>query len=346
MITARSSTNASEKNVRLAKSFADDISTAATHGKWKLPKHMLLGITLRHLTGSAELITIMNRYGHCQSYPLVLELETAMAQQVTQQDSILPSNITPALNKVSHLCWDNFDINEETPSGTGTTHVTHGILIQEVLEVSNIPPTETGIVKTKERSFKFIPSQLPPCFVKKKAEPSFVNSSSDTSTRRESDITPKTSTIEESVWILCRSFHNVSYTVPDWSGWISKTAVETIQHLQSVIGFMTPIFYPITDCATVQLCLVTSLEAAKQLKQEYTLITMDLAAAKIAYDIQWQNMEKFSKVIINLGAFHAMCSFMGSLGKMMTGSGLEDILIEAGVCASGSIQKVLSGKAL
>ena len=107
---------------------------------------------------------------------------------------------------------------------------------------------------------------------------------------------------------------------------------------------MTPIFYPITDYATVQQCLVTSLEAAKQLKQEYTLITMDLAAAKIAYDIQWQNMEKFSKVIINLGAFHAMCSFMGSLGKMMTGSGLEDILIEAGVCASGSIQKVLSGK--
>ena len=39
-----------------------------------------------------------------------------------------------------------------------------------------------------------------------------------------------------------------------------------------------------------------------------------------------------------------MCSYMGSLGKMMTGSGFEDILIESGVCASGSIAKVMSGK--
>jgi len=35
---------------------------------------------------------------------------------------------------------------------------------------------------------------------------------------------------------------------------------------------------------------------------------------------------------------------MGSLGKMMSGSGLEEVIIEAGVCASGSIDRVISGK--
>jgi len=34
---------------------------------------------------------------------------------------------------------------------------------------------------------------------------------------------------------------------------------------------------------------------------------------------------------------------MGALGKMVAGSGFEDILIEAGVCASGSINQVMSG---
>ena len=45
----------------------------------------------------------------------------------------------------------------------------------------------------------------------------------------------------------------------------------------------------------------------------------------------------------HLGAFHTMCSYMGALGKIMAGSGFEDILIESGICASGTVEKVLSG---
>jgi len=71
---------------------------------------------------------------------------------------------------------------------------------------------------------------------------------------------------------------------------------------------------------------------------------MDLAAAKMAYDIIWDSGDKFSNVILNLGPFHVMCSFMGALGKMMTSSGFEDILIESGLCASGSIHQIMSGK--
>jgi hypothetical protein len=107
---------------------------------------------------------------------------------------------------------------------------------------------------------------------------------------------------------------------------------------------MAPILHPITDRATVQQCLELSLQISNQLNQEYTLVTMDLAAAKLAYDIIWDGRERFSKVILNLGAFHTRCSYMGSLGKMMTGSGFEDILIESGLCASGSINQVMSGK--
>ena len=29
---------------------------------------------------------------------------------------------------VSHICWDNFDINDETPSSAGITHITHDIV--------------------------------------------------------------------------------------------------------------------------------------------------------------------------------------------------------------------------
>jgi len=86
------------------------------------------------------------------------------------------------------------------------------------------------------------------------------------------------------------------------------------------------------------------MEATKTLGQSVTFVIMDLAAAKIALDLKWHNNVKFSSVLIHLGAFHTMCSYMGALGRMMTGSSFEDILIESGICASGSIAKVLSGK--
>jgi len=113
---------------------------------------------------------------------------------------------------------------------------------------------------------------------------------------------------------------------------------------QSKIGYMAPILYPITDPATVQQCIKTSMEVSRKLNQEYTFITMDLAAAKIAYNIVWDDHERYSKVIMHLDAFHTTCSYLGAIGKMMSGRGFEDIVMESGLCACGSIEQVLSGK--
>ena len=50
------------KTMQVAKSVAEDICYAATRGRWVMPKHVQLGLSLHHLTGSAELITLLNRY--------------------------------------------------------------------------------------------------------------------------------------------------------------------------------------------------------------------------------------------------------------------------------------------
>ena len=59
-----------------------------------------------------------------------------MANAVMLHDTILPSNISVYNNKISHTCFDNFDILEETPSGAGTTHMTLGAIIQELCDPS------------------------------------------------------------------------------------------------------------------------------------------------------------------------------------------------------------------
>ena len=87
-----------------------------------------------------------------------------------------------------------------------------------------------------------------------------------------------------------------------------------------------------------------SKEASLKVGQQYTFVTFVLAVAKKAYSIVWQNPERFGYVIVRMGVFHTTCLLFGALGSKMKGSGLSEILIELGVCPSGSLEKVMSGK--
>ena len=350
VISGRPAEQTKEKTQRLCGSFAEDICCATTSGRRKPPKHHLLGLTMHHLTGKAEIVSILNRYGHCNSHLGVLELETAMANHVRLESSLLPSNISTTGTKVVHLCWDNFDINEETPSGAGTTHTTHGIVIQELHDHAVVQTEHRNVPKSNVLSFK------PPTYVKKaNAEPCFADVSSSAGDGSDTGLTANV-TVNEGIesksntlwkgrlWTLCGGMFNSYKTVPDWSGWLSKTTEGGNTVTESRIGYMQPIMHPITDIATVKQCLQISMEVTKMLQQEYTLVTMDLAAAKLAYNIIWGDRESYKNVIVNLGPFHTMCSYMGAIGKMMSGSGFEDIVVEAQLYASGSIDQVMSGK--
>ena len=68
----------------------------------------------RHRTGNAEVITILNRYGHGESYSRTIELVTAMCYSVTSSESVLQRNLSRDNNAVLHLCYDRFDLGFPT----------------------------------------------------------------------------------------------------------------------------------------------------------------------------------------------------------------------------------------
>ena len=68
-----------------------------------------------------------------------------------------------------------------------------------------------------------------------------------------------------------------------------------------------------------------------------TPITFDLAAAKKAYAITWENNQEFGNIIIRIGAFYHECPWRESQMQWVW----KKNLIESGICASGSIQKVM-----
>ena len=89
-------------------------------------------MSVRHFTGSKQLVTMLNRFGHCSSYDITEIVDTGIANEIiaksSQQRVVTPSNIAPG--PFIQVAGDNNDINEETLDGNGTTHATTMVLFQ------------------------------------------------------------------------------------------------------------------------------------------------------------------------------------------------------------------------
>ena len=173
LITGHESDSNTAKVNRLVLSLGQDVCRSVTNGLWKLPKHILLCMTLRHMFRSAELITLISRLGHSENYSYSLELETVLATMVQQSSNMLTSQIirNPAGKSLFHSDFDNFD----KFTATGSVYTAHGIMLQEVDQNDeeanqlDIPTIE----RTKQRSLDvvFDSQDMSECYVTQRKTP-------------------------------------------------------------------------------------------------------------------------------------------------------------------------------
>ncbi|KAG0728084.1 hypothetical protein GWK47_033224 [Chionoecetes opilio] len=140
----------SERAQRLATSFGSDLVFAVTSGKTKPPKHVLLSNAVKCLTGNTELIRTLNRLGHCVSYSMFEEIDTALCIQkleCSKDDIPLPANIYPGV----FTTWPGITSTDlkETLSGAGTSHRVNGIAVQ--FQVAGSVPEKVLPEITKSR---------------------------------------------------------------------------------------------------------------------------------------------------------------------------------------------------
>ncbi|KAG5879756.1 hypothetical protein JTB14_027042 [Gonioctena quinquepunctata] len=84
----------SEKNSTQATtqviSICSDIIYAVTKGACKPAKNVTLGLALKSITNSRQVITMLDKYGHTISYNLAEELETEVIYTSVQDSKVLP----------------------------------------------------------------------------------------------------------------------------------------------------------------------------------------------------------------------------------------------------------------
>ena len=102
------------------------------------------------------------------------------------------------------------------------------------------------------------------------------------------------------------------------------------------IDYYPVINHPITQYKTVQECLRYAEYAMKEVRQQaYVITTYDLGV--------WKYPVKYEKHIVMIGTFHVIRAYFKMIGKKMDGTGISDILLEAGLMSSGALSGVLSG---
>ncbi|XP_071817001.1 uncharacterized protein [Apostichopus japonicus] len=360
-------------------SISQDILFAHYRGRVATPKHVALGVSIRHLSKNVQILGMMNRFGHSVSLSYLQELDTAIANEVVKKNSVLPENIMPS--QYTTLVFDNIDLMEETLSGKGTTHNTNGIVIQRNAVREIEAHTTPEVKRTRERSFASPIQPLPQYFQTKREGPGEFQLDSSLLTE---DKSPGSGALSlDFAWLLLRSYslndatmqelHEVStatttdysldmpstsqemsvtgpaatrqtaqQTVPGWSAFNSMQT-EDVPKI-SRIGYLPVIPASPTEMSTVYSLLVKSLEICSKLDQEEVVVVLDEAIYCKAQQVLWKEKEKFSKIVLRLGAFHTTCVMLAVIGKRFRDAGLEDILIESGILASGSMNGVMNGK--
>ena len=112
-----------------------------------LPFHIMVAQAIHSLTRSKEPVTALNHHGIFVSYNTVKRIDVDLAELIitTAGDNRVP--IPPAFEIASPLngAMDNFDRNESTLAGTGSTHNTILVLFQNVPVDLEKPSKESKI---------------------------------------------------------------------------------------------------------------------------------------------------------------------------------------------------------
>ena len=131
-------------------------------------------------------------------------------------------------------------------------------------------------------------------------------------------------------------------TTPMWQGWNSLITEDSLP-MQS-IAYMNAINLPPTRLDVVAETLRTSQKVAEECGDRMIIVHYDLAIAKPAMQIQAADAPNFDNIFICFGPFHIELAYFGTIGHFLNGSGGSQLLMEADVLASGSVNGFLNGK--
>ena len=97
--------------------------------------------------------------------------------------------------------------------------------------------------------------------------------------------------------------------------------------VQTTIGYGPFVPKPPTTPNVVMESVDDFMAVSKYLGLNYCVLTCDQAIYEICHALQKKFTEKYKNVILRMGGFHILMNFWGAIGRLMSGTGLEQLMI-------------------
>uniref|UniRef100_UPI00358F52E3 uncharacterized protein isoform X1 n=1 Tax=Myxine glutinosa TaxID=7769 RepID=UPI00358F52E3 len=311
-------------------------------------------------TRSKSLITLNNRLGLGINYDtLQRQLTTKtinIMQQVEENGVFVPEAMVHNHASLHVYAMDNLDWKKNTLEG-GTFNATTAIIIENpvmsstlITHPDNISLPTSSLSRKKTLS-GVSETNIPNCHISasdRRNSRSLCNIDDVNSLETASD-----ETAEEMLlfWRLGRQVKtsqllHVPYEGdPDLPGFSAFCAQLLPHHKASRIAYLPLIPASPTDPAVLKEEMTWLVQTSHALGDTWTVITGDQATYELAVAIRDKHKDEFSKVILLLGGFHQAHNYLKAVCTIMRDSGVEDLLVTAGMCQEGTAKKIFGEKA-
>lgn len=320
------------------------------HGQQKTPLHMMTAHSIYDKCKSKELITSFNRLGLSISYTDLTRSRNLLSSYTIQS---CEKNSTPI---PSHFCnnhftigaFDNFDFEDSSSlSGKSSTHDTAMVLFQDISSspVGKPDVSTTGLekrsckLKTKLscQKLKFHPKPI----VKPSLPDDFKVAEDDGLYLSDTALKNAESREFFISFVRCGQPDNAG-NLPCWGAFHALISQSHIPLKK--VGFLPVIPHPVTDYSTVYTALRNFQNVREQLTQPVLPIICDEGVFHIVVDIALSNPNDFGDLYPMMGMFHMTKVALRCAGRYITGSGMDDALIECEIFGIKTLDAVLKGK--
>ncbi|XP_063389678.1 uncharacterized protein LOC134675401 [Cydia fagiglandana] len=282
------------------------IMTAARPRTFKSPLLLGIGSLIHQKYASKSLIDLLSSIGFCASYKDVRQLETAMASK----------SVTHSRPEFTQFIFDSVE-SEKGPMLVGVQ--------------CNTPKTNETPIKIKEKIPDLSKIEYKATLQKHRSRSNLMNVLIEDH-RDDTSILP---TRGDALWLFGKS--EPSLNIPGWENFISKMPKEK-EHQVSEIRPL-----PVIESPPTRDAISTALKEAQKKTKGTCLVTFDQPMYQIAQKIVTNPGSLMLDVVLKLGGFDLIKSFLGVIGFIMSGSGLKELWCT--IYAAEHIEKMMTGHA-
>ena len=275
------------------------------------------GVEMDHVFGSKWLLTELSRIG----FSVGVDEVTRYKQSVVHNENITDFMKTYLPGSFTQWTADNVDHNVRSIDGKGTLHAM-GIVSSSTNRVG-LPTQRLEPVKRQKLKnvFDTIKNKVIPIINYQYPDTSGLSllSFKPLLELQPTHVLPPDTSLD----IFWHSYYFFTKNLrPSWSGYMTNISTGDYPG-KSTVTLLPIIDLNPNDMTCIYSTLLFVSDQAKQLNIPTPIITFDQPLWLKATDII---RAKSLNIVCILGGFHTMMSFMGSMGKMMKGSGLYEAL--------------------